>query len=109
MYLFLFIFQRYVLCPTFQKSLVDKPKNIKIFVLVLAEIYLLWGACVSIFDSLLFNQIIVFVTNLMFCSAAFILKPKTFIKIILPPICLIFVALPFVQQNANLLVEIMLI
>ena len=105
MYIFLFVFSTlcfYVL--HFKKSLVDKPKNIKIFVLTIAEIYLLWGACVSIFDSLLFNQIIVFVTNLMFCSAAFILKPKTFIKIILPPICLIFVALPFVQQNTNLLI-----
>lgn len=105
MYIFLFVFSTlsfFIL--HFNKSLADKPKSIDIFVVVLAETYLLWGACVTIFDNLLFNQIIVFVTNLMFCSAAFILKPKTFIKIVFPPICLVFVAFPFVQQSISLLI-----
>lgn len=105
MYVFLFTFSLLsFLILHFNKSLADKPKSIDIFVVVLAETYLLWGACVAIFDNLLFNQIIVFVTNLMFCSAAFILKPKTFIKIILPPVCLVFVVFPFVQQSISLLI-----
>ncbi len=105
MYLFLFIFSSFCFCILhFNKRLADKPKSINVFVVVLAEIYLLWGACISIFDTLLFNQMIVFVTNLMFCSAAFILKPKTFIKIILPPLCLVFVAFPFVQESISLLI-----
>lgn len=105
MYIFLFVVSLAGFCVlTFNKKLVSKPKTINAFVLVFSEIYLLWGAGITILDNLLYAQIIVFVTNLMFCSTAFIIRPKTFIKIVLPPVALMFIVFPYIESSAAVLV-----
>ncbi|MEG1602403.1 MAG: GGDEF domain-containing protein [Cloacibacillus sp.] len=85
------------------KNLEDKPKSVNTFVVIFAEIFLLWGAALSILDNILYAHLVVFATNLMFCSTAFIIRPKTFIKIILLPVAVIFIALPYTQPSTMLL------
>lgn len=105
MYIFLFVFASVdFLILHFNPDLANKPKSINAFVIIFSEVYLLWGVVITVLDQFLYAQIIVFVTNLMFCSAAFLIKPKTFVKIILPPLILLLVALPYTHISATLVI-----
>lgn len=105
LYIFLFAFSAAIFCTLhFNPKLANKSRTINALVIVFVEVCLLWGAVITLLDQFLYAQIIVFVTNLMFCCTAFLIRPKTFIKIILPPVALVFIGLPYLNPSDPLLI-----
>lgn len=104
MYIFLFLFalcSAVYLFPRKKRSVFknSEQKFLKGYTLAFVLIVMIWGVVITLLDQPVYGQVIAFVTNYVFCACLLLIRPRVFIVIQIIPLALLFLMLPFFQEN----------
>lgn len=108
MYIFLLLF---ALCSAVylfprKKRLVfenSEQKFLNGYTLAFVLIVMIWGVVITLLDQPVYGQVIVFVTNYVFCACLLLIRPRVFVVIQTIPLALLFLMLPFFQENSSVI------